>query len=472
MKVAFVASEAVPHAKTGGLADVVGALPQYLNDLSVETVVIMPRYRGMKGTFQQKMGVEMNGPREVKIFRQDNFLFVDYPKFFDRDGLYGDTSGDFPDNCERFTLFCKTAAKLIAADKYDIVHCHDWQSGLVPLYVKLSSSKAKSIFTIHNLGYQGKFPSDKFPLLGLHNKYFAPAGLEFYGDINFLKAGVVYGDVITTVSETYAREVQTQKLGFGLDGVLRTRAQDLHGIINGIDHAKWNPEIDDLLYEKYTDFNGKQKNKSCMCRDSCLDAKRPLIGIVSRIAGQKGFDILVCAMDELMKIGFNMIILGFGEESYHDKLKKLEKIYHGRLSVSIKFDNKLAHRIYAGSDFFLMPSMYEPCGLGQLISLRYGTVPIVRKTGGLADTVFEFDSDAMTGNGYLFTEYSGRALVAAAERAYETFREPDLFRQLSESCMQYNYSWQESAKKYQRLYNTLDSHCLFHRIESFKKEGT
>jgi starch synthase len=455
MKAAFVASEAVPHAKTGGLADVVGALPHYLEDLSVETVVIMPRYRGMQGTLQQEIRVEMNGLREVKIYRQDNFLFVDYPKFFDREGLYGETRGDFADNCERFALFCKAAAELITADDYDIVHCHDWQSALVPLYVKLSSSKAKSIFTIHNLGYQGKFPGRKFSLLGLHKKYFASQGLEFYGEINFLKAGIVYGDIITTVSETYAREIQTQKLGFGLDGVLRTRAQDLHGIINGIDHAKWNPEVDDLLYEKYTDFNGKQKNKASICKNNCLDAKRPLIGIVSRVAGQKGFDILVCAMDELMKIGFNMIILGFGEEAYHDKLRKLENVYHGRLSVSIKFDNKLAHRIYAGSDFFLMPSLYEPCGLGQLISLRYGTVPIVRKTGGLADTVFEFDPDRMTGNGFSFTEYSGAALVTAAQRAYETFREPDMFRRLSANCMQYNYSWQESAKKYQQLYNTL-----------------
>lgn len=455
MKVAFVASEAVPHAKTGGLADVVGALPLYLKELSLETVVIMPRYRGIEGTLEQKMRVEMNGPIEVGIFRRDNFLFVDYPEFFDRDGLYGDTKGDFTDNCERFTLFCKAAAELIKADKYDIVHCHDWQSGLVPLYMQLSPSRAKSIFTIHNLGYQGKFPRNKFPLLGLHQKYFTLQGLEFFGDINFLKAGIAYGDTITTVSETYAREVQTRELGFGLDGVLRTRAQDLHGIINGIDHAKWNPEIDDLLYEKYDDFNGKQKNKLSICEDSCLDRKRPLIGMVSRIAGQKGFDILVCAMDELMKIGFNMIILGFGEEIYHDKLKKLEHIYHGRLSVNLKFDNKLAHRIYGGSDFFLMPSMYEPCGLGQLISLRYGTVPIVRKTGGLADTVFEFEPDRMTGNGYLFTEYSGAALVASAKRAYRTFSDTDMFRRLSERCMRYNYSWQESAKKYQQLYSKL-----------------
>lgn len=455
MRVAFVASEAVPHAKTGGLADVVGALPCYLEDLSAVTTIIMPRYRGIKGRPVENIQIEMDGSHDVKIFKQDNYLFVDYPQFFDREGLYGDTSGDFKDNCERFTLFCRTAAGLIKSGKYDIVHCHDWQSGLVPIYVKRMAPKTKSVFTIHNLGYQGKFPGDKFPLLGLDEKYFNVQGLEFFGSINFLKAGIVYADMITTVSETYAREIQTPELGFGLDGVLRTRAGDLHGIINGIDHQQWNPEIDDLLYEQYKDFNGKQKNKVCLCKDSSLDTRRPLIGIVSRIAGQKGFDILLCAMDELMNIGFNMIILGFGEEAYHKKLKKLEKVYHGRLSVNIKFDNRLAHRIYGGSDFFLMPSMYEPCGLGQLISLRYGTVPIVRKTGGLADTVFEFDAERVTGNGFLFTDYSGAALVTAALRAYGTFQHPERFRQLSDSCMQYQYSWQESAKKYLSLYNKM-----------------
>ena len=455
MKVAFVASEAVPHAKTGGLADVVGALPRYLQNLSAGTTVIMPRYRGIKGNPVDKIHIDMSGSYNVEICREDNFLFVDYPKFFDRATLYGDEAGDFSDNCERFTLFCKTAAALIKDGEYDVVHCHDWQSGLVPLYMKLAQSKAKSIFTIHNLGYQGKFPATKFSLLGLDEKYFTPQGLEFFGEVNFLKAGIVYADTITTVSETYAREIQTSELGFGLDGVLRSRAQHLHGIINGIDHTQWNPEIDDLLYARYKDFDGKQKNKVCLCNDCCLDTERPLIGIVSRVAGQKGFDILVCAMDELMKMGFNMIILGFGEETYHEKLKKLENIFHGRLSVNIKFDNKLAHRIYGGSDFFLMPSLYEPCGLGQLISLRYGTVPIVRKTGGLADTIFEFDAEAINGNGFLFTNYKGAALVEAARKAYRTFQDREVFSQLSENCMQYKYSWQESAQKYLHLYQTL-----------------
>jgi starch synthase len=455
MKVAFVASEAVPHAKTGGLADVVGALPQYLKGLGIETTVIMPRYKNIDGTVEKAICLEIAGTHRVGLLRKDDYLFVDCPRYFDREGLYGNSDGDYPDNFERFTLFCKAANQIIAQRDYDIVHCHDWQSGLVPLYMKLKAVKGMSVFTIHNLGYQGKFPKTKFPLLGIDEKYFSPQGLEFYGDINFLKAGIVYSNIVTTVSENYAQEIQTQELGFGLDGVLRMRARDLHGIINGIDYNQWNPESDDLLYEKYNDYEGKSHNKSRLCVDCCLDAKKPLIGMVSRIAGQKGFDILVCAVDEIIKLGYNMIILGYGEESYHNKLKQLQNIYHNRLSVNIKFDNKLAHRIYAGSDFFLMPSMYEPCGLGQLISLRYGTVPIVRKTGGLADTVFEFDRDSMSGNGFLFSAYKGEALVSAAERAYKAYTEPEIFEQLSESCMKYDYSWKKSATKYAKLYRAL-----------------
>ena len=457
MKTLFVASEAVPHAKTGGLADVVGALPRHLNNLGVETHILMPRYKGVNGSRETEIIVEMKEPCKLGIFKQDNFIFVDSPKLFDREGLYGDEKGDYSDNCERFALFCKAAMKHIEVSDYDIVHCHDWQSGLVPLYMKHSRKSAKSIFTIHNLGYQGKFPKGKFPLLGLEKSYFTPEGIEFYGDINFLKAGIVFSDVVTTVSETYAREIQSPELGFGLDGVLRSRAQDLHGIINGIDYSQWNPESDELIYEEYSDFSGKQANKEGICRDCCLDQRRPLIGMVSRIAGQKGFDILVCAMEEIMEMGYSMIILGYGEESYHKKLQKLENIFHGRLSVNIKFDNRLAHRIYAASDFFLMPSMYEPCGLGQLISLRYGTVPIVRKTGGLADTVSEFNRTDKSGNGFLFSEYKGQALLLAARKAREIYNDRDLFRELSENCMRYNFSWAESAKKYKKLYESLIS---------------
>jgi starch synthase len=455
MKVLFVASEAVPYAKTGGLADVVGALPQALNELGVETTVLMPKYKGITAVPERKITLKMKSPHTYRISRNDNFLFVDYPPYYERSGLYGDEKGDYHDNCERFTLFCLAALKVAQDGNFDIIHCHDWQSGLVPLYLKHVQATAKSIFTVHNLGYQGKFPKSKFPLLGLDNKYLSPDALEFYGDISFLKAGLVFADKVTTVSKTYATEIQSTELGFGLDGVLRARARDLHGIINGIDYEKWDPGLDDLIYQKYVDFGGKQKNKTELCTNCCLDPALPLIGMVSRIAGQKGFDILMAAIDGIIELGYSMIILGFGDEAYHKKLTKLSEVYHGKLSVNVKFDNRLAHRIYAGSDFFLMPSLYEPCGLGQLISLRYGTVPIVRKTGGLADTVIEFDQNAGRGNGFLFVDYTGEALLGALRRARIVFSQDELFKVLSENCMRYNYSWQESARQYRQLYESV-----------------
>lgn len=455
MKVAFVASEAIPYAKTGGLADVVGTLPIYLKKLGTKTSIFLPKYKGIRGSLVHNLQVDMKKKYNVQVYSEGDFYFIGYPEFFERDGLYGTEKGDFPDNCERFTLFCKAVTQLIKIDSYDIVHCHDWQTGLIPLYIKLSGIATKTVFTIHNLGYQGRFSDSKFPILGLPKEYFNPEGIEFYGDINFLKAGIVYSDIVTSVSENYAREIQTPELGFGLDGILKKRSNRLVGIINGIDYTLWNPKTDDLIYKKYNDFNGKQKNKNSLAEDCDIDGKPPLIGMVSRIADQKGFDIIVKAFDNIIDMGFSFILLGFGDEHYHKKLKTFEAIYPNRVSVNIKFDNKLAHRIYAGSDFFLMPSKYEPCGLGQLISLKYGTVPIVRKTGGLADTVVEFDPDTFSGNGFLFEEYSYHDLLKTLSKSYEVYCNKDSFKILSENCMNFNFSWGESAKKYKRLYASL-----------------
>jgi len=455
MKVAFVASEAIPYAKTGGLADVVGTLPVHLKNLGIRTALFLPKYKGINGTLVDTLNIDMSTRYTVHVYADGDAYFIDYPKFFGRDGLYGTQKGDFPDNCERYTLFCKAVAELIKRDRYDIVHCHDWQAGLIPLYLKSEDAAAKSVFTIHNLGYQGIFPQGKFSLLGLGKEYFNPEGIEFYGDINFLKAGILYSDVVTTVSENYAKEIQTPELGFKLDGVLRKRKDKLIGILNGIDYNMWNPETDDLIYQKYDDFEGKQRNKIGLTKACHIDPQKPLIGMVSRIADQKGFDILLKVFDDVMRIGYNFVLLGFGEEEYHQKLKKYESVYPCRVSVNIKFDNKLAHRIYAGSDFFLMPSRYEPCGLGQLISLKYGTVPVVRRTGGLADTVTEFDLSTRSGNGFLFQQYVGRDLLDALLRGRETFRHRDIFRTLSENGTKYNFSWEASAKKYRRLYKSL-----------------
>ncbi|KPJ72475.1 hypothetical protein AMJ52_06220 [candidate division TA06 bacterium DG_78] len=455
MNIAIIASEAVPYAKTGGLADVIGALPRYLKKLGIQTTIFLPRYNDIEGTFVKDLQIEMRKVFTVKVFKKKNYYFIDYPPFFKRDGLYGTKGVDFDDNCERFTLFCKAVSRFINEQNYDIVHCHDWQSALVPLYIKLNKTKTKSIFTIHNLGYQGKFPRSKFSLLGVDEKYLKHNGIEFSNDINFLKAGIVYSDFVATVSETYAREIQTPELGFGLNDVLKKRSAHLYGIINGLDYDLWNPQSDDMIYYPYHDFTGKMKNKVSLAHECNIKAKRPFIGMVSRIAGQKGFDILTKVVDEIVDMGFNFILLGTGEEQYCDKLKALSQVYATCISVNIKFDNKLAHRIYAGCDFFLMPSLYEPCGLGQLISLKYGTVPIVRKTGGLADTIKEFDPSTQSGNGFLFTEYSSQALIEAVSRAYRLYCSRELFKILSQSCMEYNFSWEESAKKYKKLYQIL-----------------
>ncbi len=455
MRVAFVASEAIPYAKTGGLADVVGTLPVHLKKLGVMTSLFLPKYKGIKGSLAQTIQIDNNDKYNVGVYTDGDFYFIDYPEFFERDGLYGTKEGDFPDNCERFTLFCKAVTQLIKKDRYDIVHCHDWQTGLIPLYIKLDNTDTKSIFTIHNLGYQGIFPSTKFQILGLENEYFNAEGIEFYGNINLLKAGIIYSDIVTTVSENYAKEIQTPELGFKLDGVLRKRSNRVIGIINGIDYNIWNPQTDDLIYQKYDNFNGKQKNKAGLTEECCMNLQRPLIGMVSRIADQKGFDIIVKVFDDIINMGYSFILLGFGEEEHHKKLKKFESIYPHKVSVNIKFDNKLAHRIYAGCDFFLMPSRYEPCGLGQLIGLKYGTVPIVRKTGGLADTITAFDPDTRTGNGFLFERYSGQDLLGVLSKGYETYCDKDSFRALSENCMNFNFSWEVSAKKYKQLYESL-----------------
>ncbi len=459
MKIAFVASEATPYAKTGGLADVVGALPAALESLGHNVDVFIPRYKGINGAFKEKIKVNMISDYDVNVYKDGNYRLIDYPEFFCRDGLYGTKKGDFPDNCERFTLFCKAVTQLVMRGSYDIVHCHDWQTALIPLFLKLSKDKAKSVFTIHNLGYQGRFPAAKYPLLGVADDYFTPEGIEYYGDINFLKAGILYSDMVTTVSQNYAREIQTPELGFGLDGVLRTRRSNLKGIINGIDYSQWNPETDEFINYRYSDPYGKQKNKQELISECCLKDDRALIGIVSRVAEQKGFDILVKVFDSIIELGFNMIILGFGDEIYIEKLTTLANVYPQRVSVNIKFDNRLAHRIYASSDFFLMPSKYEPCGLGQLISLRYGTIPIVRQTGGLADTITDYDPISLKGNGFVFTEYLGEHLLTALSRSMMVYNSQDNFTELSKNCMSYDFSWDRSAKKYIRLYENMRKTC-------------
>jgi starch synthase len=454
MRVIFATSEAVPYAKTGGLGDVCGTLPSYLKKLGIDVSVILPMYKGISG--EKFMDLELGTEKaKVTIFKDREAYFIENSEFFHRDGLYGTPEGDYPDNCERFVFFSKCVVEFLKTNNFDIIHCHDWQTALIPLYVKKYNLNCKTVFTIHNLGYQGRFPKEKFSILGLEWDYFTPEGIEFYGDINLLKAGIIYSDTITTVSPTYAKEIQTPEFGFGLEGVLKKYSYKLYGILNGIDYNIWDPGNDSFLYKPYDNFTDKQINKLELTSECLLDSKRPLIGMVSRIAGQKGFDLLVKVLDDIIALNYNFILLGFGEEHYSIKLKKFAESYPGRISVNLKFDETLAHRIYAGSDFFLMPSRYEPCGLGQMISLKYGTIPIVYKTGGLADTVIQFNPQNFSGNGFVFDVYSAESLVEVLKFAYVIYCQTEIFKMLSENCMKYDFSWNRSAAEYKNIYEKL-----------------
>lgn len=453
MKVALIASEAVPFAKTGGLADVAGALPRYFQSLGIQSYLYLPKYQGITADPVEDIELNVSGkPVKVGIYRRDNVFFIDHPGYFDRPGLYGTPAGDYPDNLDRFNLFSRAVVRMLDRNKVDIAHCHDWQSGLIPAFLKQERSPVKTVFTIHNLGYQGRFPGSEFPKLGLDKEYFDPGGLEFYGDVNFLKSGIVYSDAVTTVSENYAREIQTPEFGFGLEGVLSRRRSDLHGIINGLDYDLWDPAKDKAIYRPYRDYPGKLHNRLELLRECNIDRDKPLIGMVSRVAGQKGFDIFTEVFDEVISMGFCFVLLGYGEEAYHTRLKEYESIYATQVSINLKFDDRLARRIYAGSDFFLMPSRYEPCGLGQLISLKYGSIPVVRKTGGLADTVHEYDPATREGNGFCFEEYSGHALLQSLDRAREVYEHQEWRQTLVDNCMRGDFSWNQSAIKYRDLF--------------------
>ena len=476
MRVAFVSPEMVPYAKTGGLADVVGTLPKEIHALGQEVLCFLPKYKKIDASrwplkevvdrLQVPVGSEIETGR---VFRFDDtngiqVYFIDQPEYFSRDELYGTPLGDYPDNDRRFIFFqrgvLETLKKL--GLKPDIIHCHDWQTGLVAPYLKTLYAndpffaKTKSVFTIHNLAYQGNFPPDSLPLTGLGWEMFRLERLEFWGKMSFLKGGLVYSDVLTTVSPRYAKEIQTKEYGCGMEGVLQTRKDDLVGIINGIDPDEWNPENDADLPSHFNikKLEGKAQDKAALQKENHLpaDARTPVFGIITRLADQKGLDILAPAVEGLVKRGIQLVLLGTGEEKYHQIFKELAKKYPKQLGIHILFDAKLAKRIYAGSDVFLMPSRYEPCGLGQLISLRFGTVPLVRETGGLADTVKDFNPTTGEGTGFVFKEYDTKTFLATADRALAVFRDEKLWEKLVKNGMKCDFSWLASAKQYVDLY--------------------
>jgi starch synthase len=481
LTVVIAASEAAPFAKTGGLADVAGALPAALKRLGCKVIVFLPYYREvLKQGFDIKetgLQVPVNmGRRTVRAevltaeLHGVPFYFLKRDEYFDREYLYGTPEGDYFDNLERFTFFSRAVLEVIKAKNInpDIIHCNDWQTGLIPAYLKdtyredIAFSKTATVLTVHNIAYQGQFPANFFDITGLGLYLFNPEGLEFWGKLNLLKAGIVFADAITTVSRGYCKEIQTLEYGYGLEGVLRKRKGELFGILNGVDYTEWDPATDTLIPSNFTahDMKGKSECRRKILKEFGLKAKasRPVIGMVTRFAEQKGIDILMEAMPELMKLDIAMLILGTGDRKYQTLLADLAALYPEKLSVRVAFNNGLSHMVEAGSDMFLMPSRYEPCGLNQIYSLKYGTVPIVRATGGLDDTVRDFSSGG--GNGFKFKEYSAGALVEKVKEAVEVFMDKKAWAELQRRGMSENFSWSDAAKKYLEVYKSAQARVL------------
>jgi len=476
VKVAFVASEGVPFSKTGGLADVVGALPKALAAMGHEVEVILPRYRitpaGSSVPHAQSLTLSLGSGYKFAAVQDGGrahdvqTYLIDCPEYFDRDGLYQKNGEDYPDNAHRFAAFSMAALELLkhGAASPDIIHCHDWQTALVPIYLRNLYredgyfDKASVVFTLHNLGYQGLFPPHLLPQISLHAGLFTVDTLEYYGMVNLLKGGIIFSDFITTVSRKYAEEIQTPEFGYGLEGVLHSRAAHLQGIVNGVDYEEWNPSTDKLLAANFTPASLKGKEA---CKKALLERmgaqtpvlSRPVIGIVSRFASQKGFDLISTIAEQLAALDLYIVALGTGEPAHEELFRTMAAKYPDKFLVKIAYDNTLAHQIEAGSDMFLMPSRYEPCGLNQIYSLKYGAVPIVRATGGLDDTIEPFDGKS--GTGFKFEEYSPQALLATIHAALEAYSTPKTWQRLVQNGMKKDFSWTTSAKAYSQIYETL-----------------
>ncbi|HEX9531654.1 MAG TPA: glycogen synthase GlgA [bacterium] len=473
MKILFCVSEAVPLAKTGGLADVGGALPAALAAVGCDVRVVLPRYRSVSERGWRPVGtVEVSsGGEAVSGTILDGTMpetavpiwLVDQPKYFDRSGLYGEAGRDYPDNLVRFAFFCRAVLAWVGRQSWkpDLIHCNDWQTALIPPLIRAGrAERTPTMLTIHNLAYQGLFPAQDFALTDLPASFFTMAGLEFWGQVNVLKGGLVFADTLTTVSETYAREIQTEEFGAGLDGVLRDRARDLWGILNGVDYRVWDPSHDSLIPAQYSaeDLTGKRICKEHLQREFSLYERPdiPIVGMVTRLVDQKGLDLVEAALDDLFALGVQFVVLGAGDPRYEQVLGDLPRRYPKRAGVRVGFDNALAHRIEAGADLFLMPSRYEPSGLNQLYSLRYGTVPVVRHTGGLADSIVDTTPDTLaagTANGFAFVAYEAQAMLEALRRALDTFRTPHTWRRVQKTGMAADFSWTASARKYHALYD-------------------
>lgn len=474
MRILYVASEAVPFAKTGGLADVVGALPKYVRQLGHEAAVVLPKYRGVKAlkVLLPSLTVSLGGELKFCAVHESEsiggvrFFLVDYPAYYDREELYRHNGKDYEDNAERFALLSLAALEFAkrAPLPPDVVHCNDWQTAPVPVYLKTLYrndpffEKTKTLLTIHNLAYQGVFHRTVLSRIGMLQNLFNTEQLEFYGNVNLLKGGITFADKLSTVSEKYSQEIQTQEFGCGLEGVLQKRAADLTGILNGADYTEWNPESDPWLVSNYSssELEGKRECKADLLNQFGISdsGDRPLIGIISRMADQKGFDLLSAVADTMVQEGFSMVVLGTGEERYTRFFLALQEKYPAFVGARIMYDEWLAHKIEGGADLFLMPSRFEPCGLNQIYSLKYGTVPLVRATGGLDDTIQDF-WQSPDGTGFKFERYLPEELLAAARRALEVYLTPARWRKLMQNGMKRDFSWHRSAQRYAELYRSL-----------------
>lgn len=480
LKVFFLSPEVVPFAKTGGLADVAGALPGALKKLGADVRVGLPYYRMIKeqslSTVKALEGLDV--PLGDQILRGDVLAtetedgipvyFFEREDLFDRPNLYGTPEGDYYDNLERFAFFSQAAllfAKEIRFD-FDVVHCHDWQTGLVPVYLKTLYktdpflSGAVSVFTVHNIGYPGIFPRDKLPVSGLPAGEYHMAGIEYWGNMSLLKAGIVYSDAITTVSPKYSQEIQTSEYGMGMEGILSGRRVFLHGILNGVDYVLWNPATDTHVPANYSlqEPAGKKRCKESLMKEMGLDPalkERPLLAMISRLSTQKGLDLLVHILDEVLEFDVGLVVLGSGDEKIQRAIQGAADRHSGRVGMKIGFDEPLAHRIMAGADILLIPSRYEPCGLTQMYALKYGTVPVVRATGGLDDTIVPFDARTGDGNGFKFGPYEAGAFLETIREAVELFNDSRTWKTLVANGMKADFSWDRSAQSYLDLYQSL-----------------
>jgi len=477
LRILFAVSEVAPFSKTGGLADVAGALPRALATLGHDVRIVTPRYRSFDGTVERVTSVRVRTARgdvTATIGRTSLpgsavpvYTVEDDRGWFDRDGLYQAGARDFPDNLDRFAFFSRAALDLVAALDWtpDIIHCHDWQTALIPVYLKArrrgngsDAGPPRTVLTIHNLGYQGAFPGEQFSATGLDGDQFTPEGLEFYGQVNLLKGGLLAADLLTTVSPTYAREIQTESASHGLHGVLTARRSDLIGIINGIDTDAWNPETDPALAARFSaaDPSGKAVCREDLLRRVGLPAgPGPVVAMITRLAEQKGVDLVIELLPELVTLNLRLVILGTGNPSYEAELRRWSVKAPDRLATVLQFDDALAHRVAAGADVFVMPSRYEPCGLSQMYAMRYGAVPVCHETGGLADTVVDVRprwTREGRATGFLFRPCDADALIRALQLALAVYRDPPAWRRIMAAGMRSDFGWARSAVEYANAY--------------------